>query len=137
MPEPEFIEMPQTFIINLYRKSFSYEADKNTIVSLSEYKNDGNNMKNDSDNLNNDGDNLKNDGDIIPEIINKSNIKSIILKLISVDNKISSYKISKALSVSKSTIERHIRKLIKNRKLKRIGSPRGGSWEIIKSKLNP
>lgn len=54
-----------------------------------------------------------------------------IIKNIEKNNKISATELAKILSVSKRTIERDIDKLRKQGKLKRIGSDKGGKWEVI------
>lgn len=55
-----------------------------------------------------------------------------IIKLISNNPEISALNISKELDISSRAVEKQIHKLKEKGKLKRIGSDKGGHWEIIK-----
>jgi ATP-dependent DNA helicase RecG len=56
--------------------------------------------------------------------------KEAILSLITANNKITISELEKELSVSHSTIERYIKELRKENKLRRLGGDRGGKWYI-------
>ncbi len=58
--------------------------------------------------------------------------QKIILELIQQNNYISRTKLSKKLNINPSAIQKHLKKLKKIGLLKRIGSLRGGCWEVIK-----
>jgi len=53
-----------------------------------------------------------------------------IIELIENDSKITSAKLAEIIGVSPRNIEKHIAKLKLLGKLKRIGSPKGGYWEV-------
>jgi len=57
-----------------------------------------------------------------------------IMKLISVNNKISATQIAKTLNITARTAQRDIEKLKNKNLIKRMGSPKGGYWEITKNK---
>jgi len=54
-----------------------------------------------------------------------------LLDLVKSDNKITISKIAKKLDVNEKTIKRDISKLKESGKLKRIGSDKGGHWEVV------
>lgn len=107
---PEFIGGDVDLRINIYRKSGKSMVNetKNAYYFL-------NGGENDDD-----------------QLLQKSSdrVKENILTLIAVDNKISTSKMAQMLSVSKRTIERNISMLKEEGKLKRVGSARGGHWQL-------
>lgn len=109
LPEPKFIEMPDSFRVNLYRNLLPIQTPKNTdIVS-------------------------ENVGDTVGEkTVNYGNPKSIILNIIERNNKASASEIANVLSVTQRTVERYIRELREEGQLIRRGSARGGHWEVKK-----
>lgn len=112
LQEPEFIEMPETFRVNLFRQSLSTDSSKNVgDVSV--------NVGKIGDNV---GENSMNDG----------NAKEIVLKLISANNRASAAAIAKTMSVAQRTVERYIKELREEGLLVRHGSARGGYWEVVK-----
>lgn len=54
-----------------------------------------------------------------------------IINLIKQNNQISAKQLARKLSISDRTIERDIEKLKKQGTIKRIGSEKGGYWEVI------
>ena len=60
---------------------------------------------------------------------NQRHIK--IIELIKINNKISTTEMAEILDVTKRTILRDIEKLKEQNKVKRIGSDKGGHWEVI------
>jgi len=54
-----------------------------------------------------------------------------IINLIKTNNQISASQISKLLNITGRTAQRDIEKLKKQNKIKRIGSDKGGKWEVI------
>lgn len=111
LPEVEFIEMPETFRVNLFRKPLlagtACEA--------------GDVSANVGDNV---GEMSVNDGDVMAKII----------KLITDNNKASAASIAKSMSVAQRTAERYIRELREEGVLIRHGAARSGYWEV-KNKL--
>lgn len=124
LPEPEFVEMPESFRVNLYRNQLlvqgvdqiSPENQQNT-VNVSEK--DGENVGDVGDNV---GEKSENDGDT----------KKSILRIISDNKKASASEIAGILSVTQRTVERYIRELREEGLLIRHGSARGGYWEVVK-----
>ena len=57
-----------------------------------------------------------------------------IVQLLRKNNKFTTKQLSDFCYVSQITIKRDIEKLKKQKKLKRIGSEKGGHWEIIENK---
>ena len=55
----------------------------------------------------------------------------LILENIRLDNKISAVKLSEIVGISSRKIEENIKKLKQKGILKRVGSAKGGYWEII------
>lgn len=111
LPDVEFIEMPETFRVNLFRKPLlAGTAHDTSDVSA----NVGDNV----------GEVSENDGDV----------KAKIIKLITDNNKASAASIAKSMSVAQRTAERYIRELREEGVLIRHGSARGGYWEV-KNKL--
>ena len=110
LPSPEFIEMAESFRVNLYRDSLPIEKEKNA-----------------SD------DSVK-----FGESSVKSSVKYVgvnetcerILKLIDDNNRISATAIAKELGLSVRAIEKNIKDLRESGKLIRHGSARGGYWEV-------
>ena len=110
LPSPEFIEMAESFRVNLYRDSLPVEKEKNA-----------------SD------DSVK-----FGESSVKSSVKYVgvnetcemILKLIDDNNRISATAIAKELGLSVRAIEKNIKDLRESGKLIRHGSARGGYWEV-------
>jgi len=71
-----------------------------------------------------------NDPDNVPESSAQKRQKMII-GFIKMNNKISSTEISELLKFSPKTIKRDFLQLQEKEMIKRIGSERGGHWEII------
>lgn len=119
LPEPEFIEMPETFRVNLFRQSLPIDVEKNTSdVSL----NVGENV----------GDVGENVGNVGEKLVNDKDAKETVLKLISANNKASAATIAKTMSVTQRTVERYIKELREEGRLIRYGAARGGYWEVVK-----
>ena len=55
-----------------------------------------------------------------------------ILKLITTNKYITIIELSENIGVSSRSIERNIKKLQEENKLKRVGADKGGHWEILK-----
>ena len=105
LAEPEFIEMPESFRVNLYRTSLTAADHRQNVGDVSA----------------NDGEKSANDGDA----------KASVLRLITDNKKASASEIAKTLSVTQRTVERYIRELREEGRLMRHGSARGGYWEVI------
>lgn len=119
IPEPEFVEMPETFRVNLFRKQLQVE-----------------NRQSDGDTF---GDDSKKDG--------KSSVKfgecSVkfgyvalggtqreIVQMIMANNRISAKQIAEEISLSVRAVEKNIKELREKGILIRHGSARGGYWEV-------
>ena len=94
LPEPEFIEMPESFRVNLFRQPFITDDRKNN-TEIDDPKNMSVNV----------GENVGDVGEGVGDI------KTGILKLISDNNKISASRISKKMSVAQRTVERYMKEL--------------------------
>ena len=117
LPEPEFIEMPETFRVNLYRKPMN-DVGNNSVI-------DGNNVGNVGNNVGNVGETI--DENSVKEL----DLKASIINIFKPDSKVLSSEIAKKLFVSQRTIERHIKELREDGHLIRHGSKtRGGNWEV-------
>ena len=55
-----------------------------------------------------------------------------ILELITTNKYITIIELSENIGVSSRSIERNMKKLQKENKLKRVGADKGGHWEILK-----
>ena len=143
LPEAEFIEMPDTFRVNLYRAPLppvSVPEDKGKTVI------DGNNAGgmsvNDGGNVGENADktgklSMGTEGCVGERAVNigektvaDGDLKSAVLSILAVNNKASAAEIAKTVSVTQRTVERHIRALREEGKLIRHGSARGGYWEV-------
>ena len=109
LPKPEFIEMPYSFRVNLYRSPLPMQMRKNTDTM--------------SENV---GDNVG------EKTVSDGNLKTDVLDMIAGNNKASASKIAKTLSVTQRTVERYIKELREEGRLIRHGSARGGHWEVKK-----
>lgn len=111
LPESEFIEMPESFRVNLYRKPLSSVVDASVKI----------------------GDNVGDVGENVGEkAVNVGDVKASILKIITNNSRASASEIAKVLSVTQRTVERYIRELREEGRLVRYGSARGGYWEVIR-----
>lgn len=109
LSEVEFVEMPETFRVNLYRSLLPTETRQNT-DTMSE--NVGYNVG--------------------EKMVNVGEPKSIVLNIITESNKASAAEIAKTMSVTQRTVERYIKELREEGRLIRHGSARGGYWEVKK-----
>jgi ATP-dependent DNA helicase RecG len=112
LPEPEFIEMAETFRVNLFRSQLSTDSQK----------------KDDAMSVNV-GENV---GDVGEKIAADGDAKKIVMQIISDNDVVSAAGIAKKMSVTQRTVERYIQELRVEGKLIRHGSARGGHWEIVK-----
>ena len=69
-------------------------------------------------------------GDKLGNKLGDNQIK--ILELIIKDSNISLSKLSKSIGISQTAIENNIKKLKQKGILKRVGSAKGGHWEVVK-----
>lgn len=115
LPEPEFIEMPETFRVNLYR-SLSWVMDRQNIEKRSEK---------DRRRI---GKGSEKDRSIGGAELNDTQRK--ILALLSMDAQLSAAKLAEQIGVTSRNIELNIRKLKEQEILVRHGSPKSGYWEI-------
>jgi predicted HTH transcriptional regulator len=112
LPEPEFIEMAETFRVNFFRSPLSTDSQK----------------KDDAMSVNV-GENV---GGVGEKTADEVNAKEIVLQIISDNAMVSAAGIAKKMSVTQRTVERYIQELRIEGKLIRHGSARGGHWEIVK-----
>ncbi len=120
LPDVEFIEMPETFRVNLYRNPLPMQGIGQTSA---EYRqNIGNILVNDGENV----------GDVGEKSVNAGDAKASVLRIIADNKKASASEIAKMLSVTQRTVERYIRELREEGRLVRHGSARGGYWEVKK-----
>ena len=107
--EPEFIEMPETFCVNLFRKALPARSDGDV------------------------GENVGESSAKFGEIM-LTGTQMEIVQRIEADNRISAKHISEELSLSVRAIEKNIKELRDKGILVRHGSARGGYWEVVKLK---
>jgi predicted HTH transcriptional regulator len=122
LPDVEFIEMPESFRVNLYRMSISQAnqrdiGDSSVKFGESSVKYGENSAKSDVDSVM-----------FIDGIINETQLN--IVKMIEKDNRISAAKIAEELKMSVRAIEKDIKELRTMGILIRHGAARGGYWEI-------
>ena len=122
LPDVEFIEMPESFRVNLYRMSISQAnqrdiGDSSVKFGESSVKYGENSAKSDVDSV-----------IFIDGIINETQLN--IVKMIEKDNRISAAKIAEELKMSVRAIEKNIKELRTMGILIRHGAARGGYWEI-------
>ena len=107
LPSPEFIEMPETFRVNLYR----------SIVSV-ETQNVGRNVSVETQNV---GRNELN------------GIQLKILSLLSQNPKMTCAAIAEQIGVSKRSVERSVDSMKSIGVLRRKGATKNGTWEVVSS----
>ena len=118
LPAPEFIEMPETFRVNLYRKTASV---KNANIGESASVKNANIGESAS---------VKN-ANIGEKRINATQMK--ILSLLSQNPKSTCADLAEQIGISKRNIENHIKKLKSLDFLLRHGPDKGGTWEVVGS----
>ena len=119
LPDPEFIAMPETFRVNLYRNNkytkyreeldIGFDIHRNSIGEASEKNR--NSIKDVSE-------------------LDLTYVQRRILEIISKDPKISANKLAELVGISRRNIEANLKKLKTLGILKRVGSPKFGYWEI-------
>ena len=107
LPEPEFVEMPETFRVNLFRNVLPTMSDRDVGANV--------------------GESSAKFGEVI---LNGTQME--IMQRIDADNRISAKNISEELSLSVRAIEKNIKELRDKGVLVRHGSARGGYWEVVK-----
>lgn len=148
LPEPEFIEMPDSFRVNLFRRQLPAEAqinDGDAAMNVGDTMANGNANIGDvaafvGENSGNTQMNVgKNYGDVGKMSVNVGenvgyigDIKESVLNMIADNNRISAAEISRRISVTKRTVERYMKELREEGKLVRHGPARGGYWEVMK-----
>ena len=119
MPEPEFVEMPESFRVNLYRKSLTPE------------------MRQDGDEISTkDGESSEKFGESSVKFgdLSINETQKGILRVIERNNYISAASIAETMGVTTRAIEKNIKELRERGILIRHGAARGGYWEIKKNK---
>ena len=122
LPDVEFIEMPESFRVNLYRMSISQANQRD--ISDSSVKFGESSVKYGENSAKSDVDSVM----FIDGIINETQLN--IVKMIEKDNRISAAKIAEELKMSVRAIEKNIKELRTMGILIRHGAARGGYWEI-------
>lgn len=121
LPEVEFVEMPESFRVNLFRK----------ISPKREQADAGEGSVKFGESVGDVGENVGDVGENVGENISKDEkTKVLVVRLIRNNNKASASEIAKALSVTQRTVERYIKELREDGVLVRHGAARGGYWEI-------
>lgn len=153
LPEPEFIELPESFRVNLFRSLSTAESSQSNSNRLTYVRetavNDrvmseinvgiAKNIGNVSEINRGISQNVGEMSEINTEISENVGEKSVhvgaakkkMLKIIADNNKISAKEIAKIMSVTSRTVERYIQEFKQEGKLIRHGSARGGHWEVI------
>ncbi len=122
LPDVEFIEMPESFRVNLYRMSISQANQRD--IGESSVKFGESSAKYGENSAKSDVDSVM----FIDGIINETQLN--IVKMIEKDNRISAAKIAEELKMSVRAIEKNIKELRTMGILIRHGAARGGYWEI-------
>ena len=70
---------------------------------------------------------------VVENVVEKQNDKAAaLLKLISRNGKISAIEIARNMGISERTAQRYIKGLQERQAIRRVGSDKGGYWEVIK-----
>ena len=128
MPEPEFIEMPETFRVNLFRNPSSKKNLYYTETHSDELQE---NFGETSEEL------RRNFGETSEELRSKtgkdiSRTQKKILELLSINGQFSAGELADQIGVSRRSIESNIKTLKEKGFIIRHGPQKGGYWEIIK-----
>ena len=110
MPDVEFIEMPESFRVNLYRSSLPMDSIGET--SVEHRQKNGVATVDTPFNLE----------------LNSTQIK--IIELLSANSNMTGVDLSEAIGISKRNIEVNLKKLKEKGVLVRHGSSKGGYWEV-------
>jgi predicted HTH transcriptional regulator len=125
LPGVDFIELPETFRVNLYRSSYLTESLQNT-DSMSE--NVGENVGEKTASV---GEKTASVGENVGEKVKDvGDPHAVVLSIISENKWASAAEIAREMSVTHRTVERYIRKLREEGRLVRCGPARGGYWEV-------
>ena len=108
--EPEFIEMPETFRVNLYRKTVSLQnGDESSVKGSVKFGESSVKLGN----------------------LPLNDTQRTIMQMIEENPRISAKQIAEKTDVSVRAIEKNIKELREKGALKRHGAARGGYWEIL------
>lgn len=114
LPEPEFIEMPESFRVNLYRNTLPVQSIGQT--SAEHRQNIGDELE----------EHRFNDG------VELNATQRRIVEILSVDSRATGATLAKQIGISKRNIEINIKKLKELGILIRHGSSKSGYWEVVK-----
>ena len=155
LPEPEFIELGETFRVNLYRKmtagrlesigdasvmpkqsigdaSVMPKQNGDTASAIQEYiVNDGQKMR--SEGLDDERTGYRPEGEKENSSVGEKGLTDTqrkILQFLKADPRLSGAALSERIKISKRNVEANIRKLKEKGLLVRHGSPKSGYWEI-------
>ncbi|MBN1604433.1 MAG: winged helix-turn-helix transcriptional regulator [Chitinispirillaceae bacterium] len=68
---------------------------------------------------------------VVENVVEKKRLKETsIIRLMRQNNNITASEIAITLKLSERTVQRYIRKFVDENKVKRIGSDKGGYWEV-------
>ncbi len=141
LPDPEFIAMPETFRVNLYRNNkytkyleeldIGFDIHRNSIGEASE-KHRNSIGEASEKNWNSIGEASEKHRNSIKDVseLDLTYVQRRILEIISKDPKISANKLAELVGISRRNIEANLKKLKTLGILKRVGSPKFGYWEI-------
>ena len=130
LPKPEFIEMPDFFRVNLFRKPLSMQSVGETSVKVE--KNIGNVDKTSVEHRQNIG-----DGSVEHRLfygIELNTTQRKIVEILSENPEITGASLSEQIGISKRNIEANIKKLREFGILIRHGSSKGGYWEVSRKR---
>ena len=114
LPEPEFIEMPESFRVNLYRNPLPMQGIGQ--ISVEHRQNIG------------DESTERRSGDGVELNVTQRRI----VEMLSADSGMTGADLAKQIGISKRNIETNIKKLKELGVLLRHGSSKGGYWEVVK-----
>lgn len=132
LPEPEFIEMPETFRVNLYRNPSPMHSLQNISETSAEHRR---NIGGTS------AEHRQNIGKVLEKRQGADNIElnatqCRIVELLAEDSRMTGAALAKQIGISKRSIESNIQKLKELGVLIRHGSSKGGYWEVIREFSN-
>jgi predicted HTH transcriptional regulator len=137
LPEPKF-EIEEFFMVTLLR--YSYIENKkeihttNNVTDAPDNVTDApDNVTDASDNVTDASDNVTDDSDNVTDAtdLEYDNLTIQIINIIKSDKFVTLSKIASETDNSKRTIQRKINQLKEKEKIKRVGNPKSGFWELI------
>lgn len=129
LPEPEFIEMPESFRVNLFRQALPTEKQSANGEKLKEHQSDVGKM---SEERRKNVGKMSEENNIYDPRLNP--LQNKIIEMLLLDPHMTAIKLAEEIGISSRGIERNIKILKEQNILIRRGSNKGGYWEVIQVK---